>query len=53
MKDEEYRWKGIILIVLSIICAIIGLSFGILGYVFMGAILSFYGILWTIEYIKS
>ncbi len=53
MNYEEYRWKGIILIVISIICIIMGSS-QLVGveYIFLGAVLSFYGIYWTVKYIE-
>ena len=46
MNYEEYRWKGIILIVISIICIIMGSS-QLVGveYNFLGAVLSLWDIL--------
>jgi hypothetical protein len=54
MNYEEYRWKGIFLIFISIICVIIGISplVGVKPFVFLGAVLSFYGIYWTSKYIE-
>jgi hypothetical protein len=54
MNYEEYRWKGIILIFVSIICVIIGISpiVGVKPLIFLGAVLSFYGIYWTLKYIE-
>ena len=54
MNHEDYRLKGIVLIFISIICIIIGISplVGVKPLVFLGAVLSFYGIYWTSKYIE-
>jgi hypothetical protein len=55
MNHKEYRDKGIILNFVSIICIIISLTpfGGNKSYLFLGFILSFYGLVWTVKYIES
>jgi hypothetical protein len=54
MNHKEYCLKGIILIFIGIICVIIGISplVGVKPLSFVGAVLSFYGIYWALEYIE-